>query len=272
MAKVNITSPVGRLVVGSLYKPQTTDMLGKPLTVKSGPNAGQPKVQFFFAVAFKKGAEQHWNQTDWGAKIYALAQSEFPAGNANSATFAWKVADGDSSELNQNNKRLSDREGYPGHWVINFTSGFAPKIYNANGTLVLDTPDAVKLGYFVQVNFDVTGNGGPPNAGLFINPSMIAFSAPGPEIYIGPDAASAGFGASPLPAGALEQPVQAAFNPPATVAAVVAIQPNPAFLMMPPPVVAAHVLTEKAQGNTYEGLIAQGWTDALLVQHGVMLA
>ena len=31
MARTNFTTPVGRLVMGSLYKPQTTDADGKPL-------------------------------------------------------------------------------------------------------------------------------------------------------------------------------------------------------------------------------------------------
>ena len=42
MARLNLTTPVGRMVMGSLYTPETTDMLGKPLVVRSGPNAGQP--------------------------------------------------------------------------------------------------------------------------------------------------------------------------------------------------------------------------------------
>jgi len=52
--KVNITSPVGRIVMGSLYDPSTTDAEGKPLVVKTGPNAGQPRVNYFFALAIPK--------------------------------------------------------------------------------------------------------------------------------------------------------------------------------------------------------------------------
>ena len=44
MARTNFTTPVGRLVMGSLYKPQTTDADGKPLVVKSGPNAGDTQI------------------------------------------------------------------------------------------------------------------------------------------------------------------------------------------------------------------------------------
>lgn len=31
-------------------------------------------------------------------------------------------------------------------------------------------------------------------------------------------------------------------------------------------------MTPAAQGATYEQLVASGWTDALLIQHGLMLA
>ena len=66
----NFTTPVGRLLMGSLYNPQTTDMEGNPLVIRSGPNAGQPKVQYFFAVGIPKGLETHWSQTPWGQLIW----------------------------------------------------------------------------------------------------------------------------------------------------------------------------------------------------------
>ena len=68
-----ILLPVGRLVEGSLYRAQTTDMDGKPLTFKNGPNAGQPRKNWFFAVAIPKGVEGDWRQTSWGKQIFAFA-------------------------------------------------------------------------------------------------------------------------------------------------------------------------------------------------------
>jgi hypothetical protein len=65
---------------------------------------------------------------------------------------------------------------------------------------------------------------------------------------------------------------------PAPAAAPLALVPSPGFLAPPaaaaplPPPKAARTMTAKAQGNTYEGLIAQGWTEALLLQHGLMVA
>ena len=47
MDAVNILTPVGRMVQGSPFEEQTTDMKGKQLT-----NAqGQPRSEYFFAIA-----------------------------------------------------------------------------------------------------------------------------------------------------------------------------------------------------------------------------
>ena len=281
MARTNFTTPVGRLVMGSLYKPQTTDADGKPLVVKSGPNTGQPKVTYFFALAIPKNpGETHWSQTPWGATIYKVGSEAFPQA-CQAPSFAWKVVDGDSTIPNKKGIAPITREGYKGNWVVSFSSGFAPKIYNNDGSQAIVEPDAVKLGYFAQVNGDVDGNGSSQNPGVYINHSMVALSAYGPEIVVGPDAGSVGFGQAPLPAGATTTP-PAAFTPPVQVgtptpaAAAPAPMPvpNPAFLQPPvpaaPPAAPVRVMLPPAQGATYEAMIAAGWTDALLVAHGMM--
>ena len=291
MARTNFTTPVGRMVMGSLYKPQTTDAEGKPLTIKSGPNAGQAKVQYFFALAIPKTGEQHWSQTPWGATIWKVGHEAFPQGQADAPSFAWKIVDGDSAIPNKAGKKPCDREGYPGNWVLSFSSGFAPKIYNKDGTAAIIEPDAVKLGYFIQVNGDVDGNNSAQQPGVYLNHSMVALSAYGPEISIGPDASTAGFGTAPLPAGAMATP-PASFAPPvapASFAPPVAtpyaamqgvptggntppVLPNPAFLAVPPtPPAPAHVMLPPAGGATYEQMIAAGWTDALLVANRMMV-
>ena len=43
----NFTTPVGRIVAGNLYTPNTKNAEGKPLVDK----AGNPRNEFFFAVA-----------------------------------------------------------------------------------------------------------------------------------------------------------------------------------------------------------------------------
>ena len=168
----------------------------------------------------------------------------------------------------------------------------------------------MKLGYFVQVYGNVDGNGDLQKPGVYLNHDVVSLQGYGPEISFGPDIESIGFGASgtvpgmstapvgmtappPVTASAPVAPVNTAPPPPvqtvvvpaapAAIKPVVNVAPHPPILMTPgvappPPVAAAppprpaHVMLPAANGATYEALIAAGWTDALLVQHGMMQA
>lgn len=252
--KVNITSPVGRMVAGSLYKPNTTDFDGKPLVYKTGADAGKPRVQFFFAIAIPKNpGETHWANTAWGAEIWKVGHAAFPQA-AQRPDFAWKIEDGDSMIPNKRNRKPAEQEGWKGCWVVKFTSSFAPTIYRQDGNswVQLTEAEAVKPGYFIQVAFSVDGNGQQNNPGVYLNPSMIAFRAYGPEINFGPNVQDAGFGADPLPAGASLTPPPAStmpaappaagaspalppVSPAAAVPPPVPVYPNPGFVQVPPP-------------------------------------
>ena len=352
--KVNITSPVGRIVMGSLYDPSTTDAEGKPLVVKTGPNAGQPRVNYFFALAIPKQGEPHWAHTPWGQKIWSVGNQAFPTA-AQSPAFAWKIEDGDSQIPNKRGRKPCDNEGWPGHWILKFSGGFAPKIYQQEGAgyVQIMQKDFVKPGFFVEVAFGVEGNGSQSQPGVYLNHSMVCFRAYGQEIVFGPDVNAAGFGQSPLPAGAsmtppagaipmpqapaavpsvpgvpvpgqalgyapapAAMPAPTAYAPPAVpgapgvanglpqvpgvaplplppagsvpmpsapvpgAPAPIPVTPNPGFVQVPPPAPvlmappAAPVrqMTPAAQGIPYESYVAQGWTDAQLVQNGLMLA
>lgn len=333
MAKINITSPVGRIVMGSLYDPSTTDAEGKPLVVKTGPNAGQPRVNYFFALAIPKGAEPHWAHTTWGQQIWTVGNQAHPNA-AQSPAFAWKIEDGDSQIPNKKGRKPCDNEGWRGHWILKFSGGFAPKVYQQEGAGYVQVmqKDFCKPGYFVEVAFSVDGNGSQSQPGVYINHSMVCFRAYGPEISFGPDVASAGFGRSALPAGASMTPPAGAIPMPQAPAAAPAlpgapvgyapppvpagipqipgvapaplpqggfapmpsapvpgapapipVMPNPGFVQVPPPapapmapppatVAPVRQMTAAAQGIPYESYIAQGWDDALLVQHGMMMA
>lgn len=301
MAKTDILFPTGRLVAGNLYKPNTQDAEGRPLIYKSGAQKDQPRVDFFFAIAIPKGAEQHWASTEWGAKIWVAGHAFMPSAGQ-LPSFAWKVVDGDSQIPNRKGKKPCDREGYKGNWVVSLSSSYAPRIYNRDGTAVITDVDAVKPGYYIQVYGNVDGNGSQQQPGVFINHSMVSLQAYGEEIVFGPDAAAVGFGGGALPAGASATPVGGAFAPAPLPAAVPAPAPapapayqaphapvappvsvatavpapNPAILAVPPvpapaaPAAPARVMTPAAT-NTYEAYIAAGWTDALLVANGLML-
>jgi hypothetical protein len=276
----NFTTPVGRLVLGSITKAQETDFDGNPLVFKTGPDAGKPRKNYFMALAIPKGAETHWNQTPWGAQIWKFGHEAFPQGQADLPGFSWKIEDGDNAVPNPDAgmKRNCDREGYLGCWILKFSSSFQSNTYNSDGSAKVE-PDSIKPGYFIQVNVDMQSNGKQSKSGVYLNHKMIALAAYGAEIIYGPDAAEAGFGASPLPAGASAVPV-ARFAPPAApqapapaapaAAPVAPPPPAPAFLQVPPPAAPAHVMLPPANGATYEAMIAAGWTDATLIQMGMM--
>jgi hypothetical protein len=296
---INLTTPVGRIVQGDLAKAQPVlDNLGKQKLTRDG----HPAIQHFISLAIPKTpGHTHWAQTDWGKQIWDEGNRAHP-NFAPHPTFSWKIEDGDSQIPNKKSKKNCDREGFPGHWILKFRSGFLPKTYNADGSLAIPA-DQIKCGYYVQVNCSVAGNTGE-SPGVYLNPNMVALSGYGEEIIAGPDASEAGFGAAPLPPGASATPI-GGFVPPVTpgvpaVGVAPAVPPsfaaptgipspapaattttfpsnvpppiNPAFLAPPPPpAVPAKQLTAKSAGASYADLIKAGWTDALLVQHGMML-
>ncbi len=311
---INFTTPVGRIVQGDLAKAQPVlDNLGKQKLSRDGA----PMVQHFISLAIAKTpGHTHWAQTDWGRQIWDEGNRAHP-NFAPHPTFSWKIEDGDSVIPNKKGKKNCDREGFPGHWIIKFRSGFLPKTYNADGSAEVPA-GTIRCGYYIQINCTVAGNTGE-SPGVYINPNMVALSGYGPEIIAGPDASEAGFGGVPLPPGASATPLggfapapavpgapvpvpttgaapSAPFSAPAPGAASPSFPPsfagasastattfpssappvNPAFLGVPaapPPPAAppAKQLTPKAAGASYADLIKAGWTDALLVQHGMML-
>jgi hypothetical protein len=296
------------MVGGSLYKPRTTDIEGKPLVYRHGPNINQPKVDYFVGLAVPKGAEKTWYETSWGQLILQVGAACFPAAYQ-SPQFAWKVEDGDSQVPNGKGHKPCDREGYAGHWILKTGGGYAPKTYTINATGGLDqimTPDAIKPGYYVQAVITVDGNGSDLKPGIKLYNSTFCLRAVHHEITWGPDVSEAGFGAAPLPAGVSTVPPAMAVPMPAGAPGLPAVPmlpsvpvvpspsitapvspipnvpviPNPSFLTgavpavpmaVPVPPVPSRTMTTKANGASYEALIANGWTEALLIANGLMV-
>lgn len=215
---IQVLLPVARIIQGDLYKPQTKDKSGNALTVKSGPNTGQPTQRYFFSVAVKKNpGEQHWAQTPWGAEIYRKGQADWPTlvdratGQMMARNFAWKIDDGDSQEFDESvpPQRLCDKPNFPGHWIVKLSSTFAPKIYTADGSQPIVEPGYVKRGYWVEVLATVEGNGQQSKPGMYMNHYLVAYRSGTvtDEIRGGPDAAAVGFGKSALPPGVSATPV-----------------------------------------------------------------
>lgn len=329
--ETQFTTPVGRMIGGSLYRGETVDRkTGAPKVYKTGAKKGQPRTDYNIGVAFPKTpGVQHWASEPWLQQVWNAGHAAFPQGDAQRRDFAWKITDGDSQEPNKNMKRPCDQEGYPGHWVIWFSGTMAPKATNSDGSQYLHEQDAIKPGYYVQVFCGVTDNKPSETPGMYWNPYYVALAGFGPEIVGGPDVAQAKFGqgvqlppgasatpvggipsvpAAPVPgpavgyapaAGAMAPPPPMAYAPaagavppvpsaplagsaPAAPAgapiAPVPVHPNPAFTQMvpppapaPAPVPARRQPTAKAEGRSYEQMLAMpGWTEELLVQNGYL--
>lgn len=215
-----ITSSVGRLVQGDAFAGSDKDHQGKPRTDKTGA----PKMQWYIGVAFPKGPE--W-EAMW-AQISGVAQRDFPAGEYNNPGFAWKVVDGDAPEH-------AAKVGFPGHFILRMSTGYAPTVFDANNQQVVD-PSQLQRGYYVQVYFSTRGNGEPANGkpGIYVNHSMVRVVGYGEVISSGPSADQA-FGAGPaaLPAGASAAPLAPANAMPAAPMAPAAPAPMPAAPMAP---------------------------------------
>lgn len=199
--RIEFTSPVGRLVAGDLWTARTEDFQGNPLTVKTGPNAGQARQEYFVGLAIPK------NHPEWPAfyaLVVAAARQGFPnlfdaAGNCHRADFAFKITDGDSNVMNRNNSRPCDKEGYPGNWVVSMSTSLGIKVVDQALKPIMPESKAVKRGDYIRIAGSIAPNGNQTNPGVFINPSFAQFSHQGDEIVSGPDASTV-FGAKPMPA------------------------------------------------------------------------
>jgi len=206
--------PPGRVVQGSLYKAQDKDMDGRPRVFPPGhPKAGQAKISYFFAVAIqKRQGETAWWDTAWGKEVVAIAQASWPQGQWQHPTFAWKIEDGDSQTPNKRGRKNCNTEGFPGHWIVNISSGYPPKIFlpvQGGAPQPLVEPDVVKLGYWVEVLVTVRSNETAGNPGVYINHDMVAFRGRDKEIFAGPDPSTVGFGAAAVPSHVTMAPVAA---------------------------------------------------------------
>jgi hypothetical protein len=167
-------TPVGRIVAGSVSKPQLLDMSGKPRT----------KPQYFFALAVRKDDPAI---NDLLTQIYTFgiqSYSHLPAIQQRAqqwlqpgSQFAWKIDDGD-------NQKFAGKIGYPGHWVFKFGTTYA--LRTVDRELKSMAAELIRNGYFAVVAFNIVANGKSDHtAGIFMNPSVVQFVAYGEEILGG---------------------------------------------------------------------------------------
>lgn len=254
MAKRNpvpLNTGVGRFIGGSCYTGSTTDDKGQPKVYKTGAKAGQPRTDYSVGIALPK-TKGHWaEEPGWGSVIWAEGHAAWPGGQAQRKDFAWKIVDGDSTEPNKKMKRPCDQAGYPGHWVLWFGGTTPPPVAVAiSGPAQWnDQPGTCMPGDYIEIRGSVSSNESDQTAGMYLNIDAVCLRAYHPEGRIAGaqiNLADAGFGATPLPAGAVVQPVGNALPPaappapgasPSTPAAPpVPASPAPAPVAPPAPV------------------------------------
>jgi hypothetical protein len=194
VSKIFLVTPVGRFVQGDLFEGSDKDQHGRPRVDKQG----RPKMQWFVGLAVPKGPEFDGM---W-AQIVTKVQQDFPGGEWNLPTFAWKVEDGDDPKHAQ-------REGFPGHWVMRLTSGFPPKVFDAQAVPQPVGPQYVKKGDYLQVQVGVEGNREPAHGkpGVYLNVGQVIVCGFGPEIVSGPRPEETFAQRGALPPGASATPI-----------------------------------------------------------------
>lgn len=279
-----ILFPVGRLVAGHpMHANESKDDNQQPKKDKNGNQI----YNYYVGVAIPKGSEQHWNQTEWGARIVQAATDPvegYNSGETRHPSFSWKITDGDSDIPNKNQKIPREQEGWAGHWVVHFSTQIPYGCYHVGRyepQQVIQRKEEIKRGDYCRVYATVKGNKPSKTPGVYMNPTMFELSRAGIAIESassGP-AASSVFGASApvLPVGAQVDTSVAAPAPTAPVA-----QPAPApaapapvvpahDLVTPPPVAPAPVEERYSYGGQThtkaQWLAMPGWTEAAFNQH-----
>ena len=255
---MEIMTPIGRIVQGSVWTPQTTDMENRPLTYKDG----SPRVQYYIGLAIEK------TNPEWPAlwqQIQGAAQGFWPQGQIQQATFAWKVMDGDA-------QNYADKEGFQGHYVLKFTSGFPFKIYNKELNGVLTEETQCKRGDYVRIAGTIATNGNANKPGIFLNIKAVQWWGYGKEIA-GMDYTSTFAAATPgmVPQGVSNTPIGGGPGP--VVGPPMKLGPMAPPATPPPPAKdflnpQGPKMTPKAGGCSYQQMIDAGWTHEQLLQHG----
>lgn len=203
---LQVKLPPGRLVEGSLYKGQDKDATGNQKVYKTGTNAGQPRTDFYFAVAIPKTpGVAHWGSEAWGAPIWGFGHQVWPNGQASAPTFAWKIEDGDSTIPNKQGRKNCEKEGHPGNWIVKCSRPQQPTIVSAGADGKWHQniqPDFVKPGDYIEVAVSIASNESQ-SPGVYMNHEMVAFLGFGERIQLRSaiDPNAMGFGQGPAPAG-----------------------------------------------------------------------
>lgn len=250
-----LTSPEGRYVQGDCWDPQTKDQQGNPLTIKTGPNAGQPTQSWIINVAHRKDDPatlpyllqlRDLARAAWPA-FFAAPNNSPPLFGCTHPNFALKIMDGDG--VDQNGKSNAGKPGMAGCWIVKYkTSASAPKVFNKgeyDAMAQIQDKRALPKGSMVRVRVNIESNKNDTRPGMYLNPNMVEISrvATGAEVIVsGEDAADAFGGGS----------------------SAAAAPPTPPT----PPVTGSILVPTGKDGQTIAGLQAAGWTEEQMIAGG----
>lgn len=220
--KINFTTPVGRIISGSLTE-QNKHAYDSKAPNGRGVELPQDKWYYWFRVAFLKTQAggtagdingllnliyghtlKSYQAIDRSGGIVARAQSGPMDPHS---TFAWKIEDGDA--VGADGKRKFGEEA-AGSWLFSMRSAYPIKCANGLAANAECPPDMIKRGYYVDIYATCSINDQTDHtAGIYINPGIVRLVGYGAEISGGPSIAQA-FGSAPapqLPPGASAVPV-----------------------------------------------------------------
>jgi hypothetical protein len=201
--KLDLTSPKGRFVSGSLTELQKTDHSNKPLP--------ENKWHYYFGLAVPKTDPTINNiiqqMFQLGTQVFARTPgiiANMQKGLVKGSGFAWKIDDGDLP----NTRTGQQNENTVGCYVLKFSTTFPIVCVNYDNSSI--EREAIKRGDYIDVAFRVKHNGMfDHTAGFFVNPNMVRFRERGKEIAGGPTADQLFGAAAPAPALGLQTPVAA---------------------------------------------------------------
>ena len=158
---IEILTPPGRIVWGHPMQKQvkTDPKTRKPILDKTGKEQDVWSFGLAIPIASFPAVE---------AAIAQAGYSQYPQGNF-PRDFAWKMKR--ETDLDENNKPYSEREGYAGHIVLSIsTQAFCPSIYKfENGKYRQLTENEVKCGDWVVAKLIINSHPG----GVYLNPGEI---------------------------------------------------------------------------------------------------
>ena len=278
---MDIFTPVGRIVQGSVVMQQQRDMdTNQPLLDAQG----NPVMGVFIALAFPKVLPNGQPNTEFDnfyAQLKQVAAAAWPqlfpqgaAGPCVNPRFSWKYQDGDG--FNSSGTSVAAKPGFAGNHIIRFFTSYPVRCHHegkwAAHEEIQKPEEIVKRGYWVQLLVEVKSNNatGTQVPGISLYPKVVVFIERGEEISTGINVEAAmgarttGWrppaSASPIPTGAL--PPAPAVAVPAVAAPAVAVPVAvPAVAVPVAPVGPTVSAALAAQGVTWPMLAAQGWTE-----------